>query len=216
MKQPATRWKRWGIKGILIAITLSWCVAAGRVIYYAGDYMIGFHPLLLLLLPYGFALGLSAVIGCTMGKWNFAATATICALIVFTFFSQMHRIDSWAWAQSIEKYDEANTDSIDLAAGLPELTEETLMDDLWNDEALPVLNGFNWYCEHHIASPGGKFRAFRYRGIVHVRIQKIRHGYRGIARVSSPEDIEDLEKGGQLVYESEALAGDHWVIWWSN
>jgi hypothetical protein len=213
MKQRATRWKEWLVGGVLLAGTLSWCVAAGRVLYYAGDYMVGFHLLLLPLLPYAGTLGLATIVGCVMQKWRFAAVAAVSFLAVCVFLTQGYRIELWAWSKSIRQFNGINQDVIDRSAAVPELTDETLRENLWNDEALPVLDGFTWYCKHHLASPGGTFRAFRYRGAVHVRIQKIRHGYRGIARVSAPGIIQGMEKGGQLVYASQVPIGGHWVIW---
>lgn len=213
MKQPINTRKQWIAGSVLLIVTLCWCVAAGRVIYYAGDYMIGFNPLILFLLPYAIVLGLSAIVGCAMRRWQFAAMAALSVLVVWGFFTQGYRIGLWAWAHSIRQYDVVNKEVIDKSLTIPEFTDETLMENIWTDEALPILDGFRWYCEHHHASPGGTFRGFRYLGVVHVRIQKIRHGYRGIALVCCPEDREKLQTSSQLIYENDKPVGGHWMIW---
>jgi hypothetical protein len=213
MKQPPNKRKQWIAGSVLLAITLCWCVVAGRVIYYAGDYMIGFDPLLLFLLPYTAGLGLAAIVGCAMRKWRFAGMAGVCVVAVLVLFSQSYRIGLWAWSQSIRQYDVPNQEAISRSTAIPELTDDTLTENIWKDKALPVLDGFRWYCTHHLASPGGTFRAFRYRGDVHVRIQKIRHGYRGIAFITTPEEKERLAKNSQLIYEDGLPIGNHWVIW---
>lgn len=200
----------------MLVMTLCWCIAAGRVIYFQGDNMIGFHPLVLLLLPFGGCLGLAVLIGCVMRKWRFAAMAAISVIMVAAFFGQAYRIGELAWTRSIRQYDAVNQEVIRKSTGLPELTDDTMAQGLWADNAIPVLKGFGWYCEHHLASPGGTFRAFRYRGVVHVRIQKIRHGYRGVALVNSPADKERMEKAPSLIYENERPIGEHWFIWRSD
>lgn len=194
-------------------ITLGWCAGAAHAIYYAGDYMIVFYPLLLLLFPYAGAVGVSAIVGLSAGKWRFGMMAAVCVVLLFILVSNMRRIEPWAWSRSIHQHERANLEAINKCAEIPDLTDDTVVQRIWERETLPVLQGFEWYCEHHIAAPGGAFRVFRYHGIVHIRIQKSRFSYRGIAYIPSPSDKVKLEKDSQLTYEKDAPVGEHWVVW---
>ena len=209
VSQPAGHRRQWIAGGVVLALTLCWCLAAACVICYAGDYMIGFHPLLLMLPLYGAVLLGLAIGACVTRKWRFAAMTCVSALAVGALFFLGYRIGIWAWAHGIRENATVNEAAVRQAGGLPELTDDTVM--VLADDGLPVLAGFRWYCEHHIASPGGAFRAFRYRGVAHVRIQKIRGGYRGVAFAPSPAERGTLEKDAALTYET--AVGDHWLIW---
>ncbi|HAK94560.1 MAG TPA: hypothetical protein DCM87_06060 [Planctomycetes bacterium] len=192
-------------------MTAGWCLVAGREIFYTGDRMIGFHPLLLFLLPLDACLLFAAVAACVMSRWRFAALAMVSCVLVMVFSSQRHRISRWGWDLSIARYDSINREAILKTSGIPDFTDETLVGNISNDQACPVVEGFVWYCNHDLAAPDGAFRAFRYRGVVHVRIQKTWHGYRGIALLDSPSDAQKLAKDSELVYER--AVGDKWLIW---
>ena len=139
--------------------------------------------------------------------------AVICAVLWIAVFFNMRRIEPWAWARSIRQHERANLEAISKCAEIPDLTDDIVVRRIWKDDTLPVLQGFEWYCDHHIAAPGGAFRVFRYHGIVHIRIQKIRHSYRGIAYIPSPSDKVKLEKDSKLTYEKDSPVGEHWAVW---
>lgn len=200
--------------GIIFLLTVFLCMAVGRIMYFAGDFMIGCHPLILFLFVYGGLLMLACMAGCIMKKWPFSVMALASTAVVAVVFTQGYRIETYAWARSLEQYDENNQKAILEAANLPELAENSL-EQVFSDDAIPILKGFKWYCEHHLASPGGAFRAFIYKGVVHVRIQKIRHGYKGVAFIPFTGDIRRIQDS-ELIYEDMAPVAEHWLVWRSH
>ena len=82
---------------------------------------------------------------------------------------------------------------------------------LWEDEKLTPLEGFHWYGTNHFSAPNGVYLGFRIGGVSHARIQKIRHGWRGVALVPPESDLSALSKRTGMKY-SRVGAGE-WFVW---
>jgi hypothetical protein len=191
---------------IVVAATCAWSLGIVRTCWFAGDYMIGFSPFILFGLPFAsivliVGLGISA-----SRKSKLVATCSIvgCALVVAPLFN-MHRITRSAWQKSLADYTKTNqTALLDADLSSVQFTDT----DFPDDRKMIAIDGFKWYCEQHHAAPDGKFRGFLYNSIQHVYVNKIRHGFRGIAWIPNPEMIPPTSE-----YDYHHSGVDNWYIW---
>jgi hypothetical protein len=149
MKQYLSKRNEWCVGIGILVVALGWCIAAGRVIYYQGDYMIGFHPLILLAIPFAGILVLVAFFGCLLKLWRFSTVTVVSAILPVVVIFQGYRIGLWAWTRSICRYDAINQAAIRTGPKLPDLTDDTVLPEISDDNALPVLNGFIERCANN-------------------------------------------------------------------
>lgn len=70
-----------------------------------------------------------------------------------------------------------------------------------------VVDGFEWYCEQHIAAPDDQFQGFLIHSVPHVMVGRCRNGAKGIAWV------EDQEQLTECNFEYRYSGVDRWYIW---
>lgn len=191
---------------IVVAMACAWSFAIGRTCWFAGDYMIGFSPFIFSGLPFAAFVFIVGLFISASRKSKLIAVCSIlgCALIAITFFN-MHRITRSAWQQSLATHSENNQTALQNA----NLASAQLTDaDFPDDKKMIAIDGFQWYCEQHIAAPHGEFRGFLYHSIPHVYVNKVRNGLRGIAWIPNPEMIPATS---YLHYRHSGV--DNWYIW---
>lgn len=200
-------WLQYAAGAIAALAGLCWGIAASRVIWYAGDYMIGFHPLVLWSLP---AAGVLVIAGCVafaLGSWRFGAGALLGGIGLIPAMGWMPAFYGWGPEHGVAKYAAHNAAAI-VAAQLPEIPQmgEGVP---YDDEKLAPLTGFRWYCTNHIAAPNGIYLAWQTNGIPHVRVQKQHGGWTGLAYTQDSEAINKLGRDSGYCYQASETPG-----WW--
>jgi len=199
------------ILGTMILTVVSvWTYVAGSAAYYSGDMMIGFHPAVLAYPILIWSAIAALLLSLIIRKWwlvLFCVISVATSMIVDRYGRLLPEI---AWERSIASHDTANAIALKSVEELREIPSDGLL-DLWDDQKLAVIPAFEWYVRPHIAASDGKFRGFSLAGVKHVRIQKIRHGWRGLALVEAPFDLERLKSLKVLGYEQSKTP--RWVIW---
>lgn len=177
--------------------------------------MIGFHPVVmltaLLLATFGPGLIVAILLLAIARQWVLSGLLSLSLVLGLIFlFHVSPKIELWAWGRSIRLNAEANRRALEAASPLASLPEDPSQpeDDsmIWRDADLTPIPGFKWYLQPHIAAADGVFRGFSVEGIPHVRVQRIRHGWRGISRGTPP-----LIRGLPLHYAP--TSHPEWFIW---
>lgn len=191
---------------IVLAATCAWSLAIVRTCWFAGDYMIGFSPFILFGVPFA---AINLIVGLVISalrksKLIVACSIVGCALVVAPLFN-IHRIARFAWQKSIADYSKTNqTALLNADLSLAQFTDA----DIPDDRKMITIEGFEWYCEQHLAAPDGKFRGFLYHSIQHVYVHKFRHGLQGIAWIANPDMIPPTSE-----FDYRHSGVDHWYIW---
>ena len=197
-------WVQWATGATVAAGAIAWGVAAGRMIWYAGDYMIGFH--LLLLLPAAVVLLTGGAFALAFSR-RFATGVLVGGVCIIPAAFSMHVLYGSGPEYAIATYARENVAAI-AAADLPDLPEQSRLTPSEETQLAP-LPGFRWYCENHIAAPDGIYLAWKSRGVVHVRVQKQRGGWCGVAYSRDANAIEKLRHSSAFNYRPSKAAG-----WW--
>ncbi len=200
--------KRWIAAALVFAIFAAWALLAAQVAVNAGDTMVGFHPLILLIFPAGIVAISIAVIMMAWRQWQLAIGLSAGAASLLILIFNFHAIEVQAWRRTIERHSATNKKA--LAAIQSELSEDQIA-YIFDDATLTPLEGFRWYGENHISAPKGVYFGFKFGGVPHVRIQKIRHGYQGIACFPADRNPADLADGASLTYSR--VGSSDWYIW---
>ncbi len=199
---------------VLMLIGIAWSYGIAKGFYYEGDYMIGFHPPILFAMPFVAVLLLLAAIFLFRKKSFWAFCFTIAPIIIIITLLNGRAIADRSWEKSINKYSDHNL------AILEQISKSEIDRShdgnnieslLYDEQYLCAIPEFKWYCRQHIAAPENVFYGFRLAGIPHVRVQKIRHGYRGIAYLRNPEEFDKLSKLSSLDYNR--TKNKNWIIW---
>ena len=200
------RWLNPTLSLVILLTGAAWTASELRVVWYAGDHMLGFHPLVLLAFP---VAGLLAAFGLVTARYRrspllAAATLIAAGLIVSPIFTGRYLLER-AWRHSIRDNATANIAAIE-SAGLGEANDQAK--PIPDEHHMTLVPGFRWYSDQHIAAPDGTFRGFSLAGVPHIYVNKIRHGYRGVAW--SPDGLPTPQDDG-LTYEPAGVPG--WYIW---
>lgn len=196
------------IAGAIVCIGgISCGVAASRVIWYEGDYMIGFHPLILFAFPMAALLVLIGFICALLGGWRFGIGALIGGACIIPAFGTMSALYGSGPEYGIATYAGENAAAV-VAANLPEVPEQSPILPYDETKLVPVA-GFRWYCGNHIAAPDGVYFAWKSNGVVHIRVQKQHGGWQGLAYSQDARAIEALRKVSGFHYDPSQTSG-----WW--
>lgn len=198
----------WVVAALCFAILSAWALLASSVIRNQGDTMIGFHPAILGIFPGIICAAFTAVILFFMRQWPIGLALGLGSLALFLVLRNAHAIEERAWRDAIVLHSQANERALTAIQGDLQSTDLSL---LWEDKKLTPLQGFNWYGTNHFSAPNGVYLGFRIDGVPHARIQKIRHGWRGVALVPSEAALSALSKRTGMKY-SRVGAGN-WFIW---
>lgn len=198
----------WVIAGSCFVTFAAWALMAAYVIMHQGDRMIGFHPLILTALP-GVAIGaLSAIILLIFRQWQIGLALGVGTLTLFLVIRNGHALEEHAWRQAIILHAQSNQRAMSAIKGDVEGDD---LSPLWEEEKLTALEDFRWYGTNHISAPNGVYFGFRIGGVPHVRIQKIRGGWMGVALIPSESALEALSKRTVLKYS--AIGFGDWFVW---
>jgi|GEM_PF-6676077 len=200
--------KRWIAAALVFALFAAWVFFAAQVIVDQGYTMVGFHPLILLIFPGAIAAVSIAVTLMARGQWQLAIGLSAGAAGLLILIYNAHALEVEAWRSTIEHHSATNEKAME--AIQYELSQDKIA-YLSDDETLTPLEWFQWYGENHISAPNGVYFGFKFAGVPHVRIQKIRHGYQGIALFPADRNPDILTDGSSLTYSRVGSSG--WYIW---
>lgn len=206
---------QWAVGVFLILISLGACGWMLWEVWHEGDRMIGFLFVLILY----FAVptwGIIALISLAAGlarKWRLFLLSSIAAVLplalLFYPVNLPVLVRDWSWQYGISLNDRATL----LATNVPAIESLSEGPGLYEAKNLELVPEFHWHGEHDTAAPDGVFYGFRYNGSLHIRVQKIRHGWRGLALIdesqSAPNDPEEWVR-----YEYDLAPG--WWVWTSG
>ena len=196
---------------LLILMSLGGCGWMLWEVWHEGDRMIGFVFVLFLY----FAVptwGIMALVSLAAGfarMWRLFLLSSVaavlpCALVYPENLTVLVR--DWSWQHGISLNDRATLLAADVSAVEPFSNGP----GLYETKNLKLVPEFHWHVKHDTAAPDGVFYGFRHNGSLHVRVQKIRHGWRGLALIeagqSAPDDPEE-----RVRYENELAPG--WWVW---
>jgi hypothetical protein len=170
--------------------------------------MIGFHPAILAIFPGIIVAAFTAVILLVLRQWQIGLALGLGSLALFLVLRNGHAIEERAWRDAIILHSQSNERALTAIQGDLQGDDLSL---LWEDKKLTPLEGFHWYGANHFSAPNGVYLGFRIGGVPHARIQKIRHGWRGVALLPSEPDPNALSMRTGLKY-SRVGAGN-WFVW---
>lgn len=200
----------WAAGAITLSVTILWTLWLGVSLWFQGDLMVGFHPAALSYLLLPILLGIMTVAGLVTRRWLFAILCLAAFALSIGMLKFGSKLEGWAWERSIRDHAPSNVAALAKVPSLVQL-DENLTEALGQDAQLTVIPGVQWYCEQDFAAPQGVFRGFTLQGVPHIRIQKIRHGYRGLAYMPPPANFARLRSANFLRYRDTATHG--WAIW---
>ena len=193
---------------LCFAVFAAWALLAAIVIRNHGDTLIGFHPVILSTVPGMVAGAFSAVILLVFRQGWTGLALGAGVLTLFLVLRNGHAIQEQAWQHTIVLHARSNAQAVDAIQA--DLDKEGLS-MLWNEKKLSPVKDFHWYGKNHIAAPDGVYYGFRVGGAPHVRIQKIRNGWRGIALVPTDSTLATLATRTGMSYTRVGSSG--WVTW---
>lgn len=194
--------------GLIFAAFAAWAFLVARLFVNQGDRLIGFHPVILGIIP-GVIVGFcSAVFLLVCRQWQIGTAFGIGALTLLLVLRNGHEIEKQAWWRAIQLHAQTNeTAMATIQLDLPGNDSSVI----WEDEKLSPLEGFKWYGSNHFSAPNGVYSGFKIGGVPHVRIQKIRNGWRGIALVRSVAEPDALKSRSGLTYSR--VGSSDWFTW---
>ena len=199
---------RWVTAALFFAAFAAWALLAARLIMNQGDSMIGFHPVILAIFPGVIVGSISAIILLVCRQWQTGIALGLGALTLFLVLRNGHAIEQEAWRSAIELHAQVNETAM---TSIQADFQGDNFSDLWEEEKLSSLEGFQWYGTNHFSAPNGVYFGFRVGSVPHVRIQKIRHGWRGIALVHSEQDLAALSTRSGMTYSR--IESSDWCTW---
>lgn len=202
------RRSRWGAAALCFAVFAAWALLATNLIKNQGDNMIGFHPIILAIFPGVLVGAISAVVLIVYRKWQVGLTLALGALTLFLILRNSRAIEERAWQRVIFSHAQGNEKALTSIQG--NLNDDDLS-SLWKEEKLSPMEGFQWYGTNHFSAPNGIYFGFKIDGVPHARIQRIRHGWRGIALVDSDLVISTLLTRTGIQYSR--VGTSNWFIW---
>ena len=180
-----------------MGVLLSSCVLRiGWVLHYTGDSWPFFGPEIILPLLFSVLCLVFLIVPLILlicRRWRLAGVFLIPIVSVFVTGRIAGMV--WSWDRFIAAHDVVNRAAILSVQDYPEYQPDPMLySTLWDEaQELQPLPGFKWFGEnHHHSAPEGVFKAFKVRGIVHVRLQKERERWLGLAFVLDPNLYTDL------------------------
>jgi hypothetical protein len=204
----ATAHRRWMMAGLVGAIFMVWALLAAIVIANQGDVMIGFHPVILSSVPGAIGGFIVAVHLLVFRKWQIGSVCGIGALALLLVILNAQAIQAAAWRHTMELHALGNQKA--LAAIQLDLPPDNLS-AVWEGHKLSPLENFQWSGANHLSAPKGVYFGFKVDRIPHVRIQKIRSGWRGVAFIPPETNLGALQLRTGITYAKLGTAG--WFIW---
>jgi hypothetical protein len=198
----------WLTGGLWLAGFVAWALFAARLIWNQGDHMLGFHPVMLASFPGAFIGAASAIFLLISRQWQIGSALGLGALILFLVVWNARAIEEHAWRSTIISNSQDNEKA--LASIQTDIKDDVLF-PLWESEKLSPMEGFRWFGTNHVSAPKGVYYGFRIDGIPHVRIQKIRRGWRGIALAHSESVLTILAARTKMKYSR--VGSSDWYTW---
>ena len=199
---------RWIVAATLLAIYVAWALLVIYIFINRGDQMIAFDPVLMIAFS-GIILGaITAVVLLICRQWQVALALCLGVLTLILAFRNGDRVEDAVWQRTIKLHEKANETA--MATIQSKISGEDLF-DVWENEKLTPLNNFHWYRTNDFSAPHGTYFGFRINGVPHVRIQKIRHGWKGIALVHSEPDLKAAETQYGITYSR--IGESDWFTW---
>ncbi|HRQ91233.1 MAG TPA: hypothetical protein PLA50_20755 [Bacteroidia bacterium] len=183
-----------------------------RAVVLQGDEMIGLYPVVLLSFPAMMAGGVASLLLLLIrGARVIGVAMLIGSLSLAMVIFNAHRIEQYAWHRTLQRYGVENESALSGIA--TEIEEGELFATLYQEEKLTALDGFRWYGRNHIVAPRGIYYGFRLAGVPHVRIQKIRHGWAGVAKVNNPDELARLKSTAPADVRYTEMGSEGWLHW---
>lgn len=200
----------WVLGLTLISMGLLGCGWILWEVWNEGDRMVGmlFSFLPLIAFPIWGLTFLGVVAAAMRRMWIFCVLGLLSVVVpwlVFFPLSAPALITEASW-----QYGVSLNDRLELFdSGAREVATLVHGPGLYDLNNLSPIPEFRWHVEHEIAAPEGTFYGFRRHGILHVRVQKVRHGWRGLALMPEGRD-RPFDSEEHLCYEEELQPG-----WWA-
>ena len=198
----------WLTSGLCFAFFAGWAFFAAGLIRNQGDSMIGFHPVILAIIPGLFVGAISAVILLVFRQLQIGLAVALGALTLFLVLRNGGGIQERAWRSAIISHAQGNEKAL---ASIKGNLEDDALSSLWEEKKLTPMEGFQWYGTNHFSAPNGVYFGLRIDGVPHARIQKIRHGWRGVALVHSDSVLTTLTARTGMRYTR--VGSSDWFTW---
>jgi hypothetical protein len=143
--------------------------------------MIGFHPLILFAIPVWGFLGLVSLFIAFSRYRIVGVTGVVGAVCIAGILWGMHFIWLWSFDYHIWRTKQQNLPAMESLTQTPATETRDFFDGLYEHTNLVPVAGFTWYEAPPIVAPGGRFYGMNVDGIPHVRVEKARHGWLGLA-----------------------------------
>ena len=151
---------------------------------------------------------IAAVVLLIFRQWQGALGLCLGVTTLILTIRNGDRIEEAVWQRTVALHE--NDNEIALSSVQSEIIGEDLY-DIWEDQKLTPLKNFHWYGTNEYSAPNGRYFGFRIGGIPHVRIQKIRHGWKGIALVRSESELKIAEDKYAMSYSR--IGTSDWFTW---
>jgi hypothetical protein len=177
----------------LAGLGVLWALGVVLVVWHSANKMIGFHPLILSAMP---VWGTAAVAGLVLGFTRLRAIAfglLFGAAVVGIVIFNLRGVSRFAYAWHVREYANENTAALVKLRNNNAITLETFMASQWDAPKLQAVIGAKWYEMNDYVAPSGVLWGANVAGVPHVRLEKVRHGWLGLAYAQS---LDELHKAG--------------------
>lgn len=177
-----------------------WALGVAYVVSHAANKMVGFHPLLLLAVPVWGAVAIVSL-ALLFTRWRFVGYGGIFAtLCVGTALLGMRAVWKWSYAYHISESARDNEMALATLKTAKQMSVEKFFNGLYDVTNLVPVAGSRWYDKSSYVAVDGVFWGANVVGIPHVRLEKVRHGWWGLALVDSTNDLVKLDLAGVVKY----------------
>ena len=164
--------------------------------------MIGFNPIILLTIPVWFLIGVVSIVLLFTHNRIIALSGLLGTAIQIVIYFSIPNIWTWVYDSHVWKTEDANLPALQQMTNLPHSSPIEFFGAVYDHTNLVPVIGFTWYSTDNIVAPDGSFYGQNVNGIPHVRVEKVRNGWLGIAYSNINPSNTVNNKGYDIPYRA--------------
>jgi len=195
--------KKYISAAFMLLFALAWAGSTIYILFHAANRMIGFHPVILLTKPVWLLIGAVSIVLLFTQNRIFAYSGLLGTAIQALIYYSIPAIWTWAYDYHIWQSEDSILPAIQQMTNLPHSSPGEFFGSVYEHTNLTPVVGFTWYSTNtNTVAPNGIFYGLNVNGIPHVRVEKVRNGWLGLAYSSNnPSNIIN-EIGNSVPYRA--------------
>ena len=183
----------------LLLFALAWAGSTIYTLFHAANRMIGFHPVIILTIPVWLLIGVVSIALLFTRNRIIAYSGLLGTAIQALIYFSIPAIWTWAYDYHIWQSEDTNLPALQQMTNLPHSTISEFYAGVYDHTNLAPVIGFTWYSTDKYVAPNGIFYGLNVSGIPHVRVEKVRHGWLGLAYSEiNPSNTINIGTGVEL------------------